>query len=312
MNPIFTRRQFCGMLAATALSIKTADAGNVCIQAASQFCLPQPATRVITLDGRHVENLLATGLQPVGVASADAYRRLMHDAVPVLDNRVQDIGLVATPNIEKMMALEPHLIIGNDRSVQKNHAILTAIAPVAVFDPYPKGSNDLLANMFDTFVKIAQLTGRQAQAAAYMQHFEQQLAVAKDKLAKAGWAGRRVVLGNINTGITGADMMLFNSNALPACILTRLGLQYAYDLPQFKDKSFNVTTVEALTTLQDIDFLYMPFNEAGVRKLVTTPVWRNLRFVKDNRLHSVAYHEMYGGPLVASLFVQDIVKALLS
>lgn len=266
--------------------------------------------RVITLDARHTENVLALGLQPVGMAGRQHYLKLRADAVPLPDEGVADLGLSDTPNIELIMTLRPDLILGNARSLQKNYPILNTIAPTLAFDPYPPGGIDQYANMVHTFGAVAQALGRQAAFEAFTARAGQAFAEGRARLAAAGRTGRKVVLGNVNAGITGADVMLFNDNSLPAEVLRRLGFDYAYGDPRHRQKGFHVTTAEALPALQHVDFLYLPFNEAGVRNLMNTPVWRNLAFVREGRVWPLTYREMYRGPLTALFFTREVVSVL--
>lgn len=314
-NTAFSKRQFLQLstasLCAAVLPVY-ARAEKICQPSMGTVCLKQPAKRIICLDDRHIENIVALNMQPVAVAAAANYRHIMANVTPALDSNVTDIGLATSPNIELMMSQQPDLILGNDRVIKKNQSILTSICPVAMFNPYPANHPDLYSNMLTTFKQVAELTNKQTVANQVIQDLETDIITTKQQLAKAGWANRPVVLGNINTGITGADVMLFNKNAMPAQILERLGLKYQLNSPQLINQSFQVTTVEALIAIQDAHFLYMPFNEAGVKKLMNTPVWRNLNFVKQKHFYSLTYYEMYGGPLSAKAFIQQVKRALLS
>ncbi|MBS7813628.1 ABC transporter substrate-binding protein [Roseococcus pinisoli] len=272
--------------------------------------VPGTPRRVATLDNRHTENLLALGLPPVGAAGLRRYRQIMAGVEPAPGPEVTDLGQADTPNIELLLALAPELIIGNARSVQRHHAALSSIAPVLAYDPYPPGGANLYDAMLVHFRAIAEVLGRQAEAEAFLAALDAGYAAGRARLAAAGFAGRRVVLGNVNAGITGADVMLFNANALPAEILRRLGFDYAYDEPRHAGRGFNVTTAEALPALQEADFLYLPFNETGVRNLMATPIWRNLAFVREGRARAIPYREMYGSVLTAQVFARQVVAEL--
>lgn len=313
-NSTISKRQFLHISAAALCSTTFSSSAwaDICMPNISSACLKQPARRIITLDGRHTENLLALNIQPVAVAAATNYRHIMKNVMPTLSAQVTDIGLATSPNIELIMAQQPDLIIGNDRVIKKNEAILTSICPVAAFNPYPVNSTDLYSNMLTTFQQVAELTGKKTVAQQAIQDLDREIAETKEQLTKAGWHNRPVVIGNINTGITGADVMLFNKNAMPAQILERLGLSYRLNSADLINQSFKVTTVESLIAIQDAYFLYMPFNEAGVKKLMNTAIWRNLDFVKQKRVYSLTYYEMYGGPLTAKAFIQQVKRALLS
>ncbi|RMX08711.1 hypothetical protein D8I35_06585 [Corticibacter populi] len=274
-------------------------------------CLAAPAQRVAALENRHIENLLAVGLQPIAVSGKAAYARAYAAISPTLGAEVVDLGLAANPNLERMLTLQPDLIVGNARTVQKYHAVLRTIAPVLAFEVYPAEGGSQFDNMVDMFKADALAVGRLPQALAFMARLEAQLQDARQALAQAGWGGQTVVLANINAGITGADVMLFNSNSTPAELLRRMGLQYGYDDARHRQKAFNVTTVEALVPLQHVHLLYMPFNAAGVDKLMQSSVWRRLDFVEQSHVHALPYRQMYAGPMTAQAFIEDVLAVLL-
>ncbi|MCX8999742.1 iron-siderophore ABC transporter substrate-binding protein [Rhizobiaceae bacterium BDR2-2] len=265
----------------------------------------------MALDQQTTEYLLALGLQPAGVTGPANYRRFTGDEEPRLAGDVVDLGLFSAPNIELIMALEPDLIVGNVSSVQKSLSMLREIAPVAAFLSQPSGSSDQFGNMSATLRVFAMLTGRQTEGEAFLASLDAGLAEARARFKTVGLGGRPVILGNVNAGVTGAEIMLFNANALPAQILARCGFDYGQDDARFADKGFTVTTAESLIAFQDADFLYMPFNAKGVENLMSTPVWRNLNFVREGRVHAVPYRLIHNGPLSARLFLRDVQKALL-
>ncbi|WP_225736346.1 iron-siderophore ABC transporter substrate-binding protein, partial [Halomonas colorata] len=313
---MMSRRSFaCGLaaFAAFAASTQGAFAARVCaVSELGETCLAQPARRVVALDQQSAEFLLALGLQPVGMTGPANYRRFTGDAEPRLSDEVTDLGLSSAPNIELIMALEPDLILGSANSIQKSRTLLGEIAPVAAFLSYPAGKPDQMANMVETLRAVARLTGREAECGDFLASLDETLAEMKQSVVAKGLDKRPVVLGNVNAGVTGAEIMLFNRNALPAQLLQRCGFAYAYDDDRYLEKSFNVTTAETLIALQDADFLYMPFNEKGVANLMATPVWRNLRFVRENRFQPIPYRLIHNGPLSARLFLRDVRKALLT
>lgn len=307
-----SRRGFCLMSLASLIAAPAAKAAPLCVETAlGSVCLERPAMKVVSLDQQSTEYLLALGLQPAGVTGPANYRRFTGDEVPRLADTVIDLGLSSAPNIELIMAIEPDLIVGNVSGVQKSLSMLQDIAPVAAFLSQPSGSPDQFANMSATFRAFATLTGRQAEGETFLAGLDAGLEEARARFAEAGLGDRRIILGNVNSGVTGAEIMLFNANALPAQILVQCGFRYEQNDERFADKGFTVTTAESLIAFQDADFLYMPFNAKGVENLMATPIWRNLRSVREGRVHAVPYRLIHNGPLSARLFLRDLQKALL-
>ncbi len=312
MKSSLTRRRFC-LSALACLAAPDIARAAICMTSASgNTCLSQPAQRIITLDSRHTENLLATGIQPVGAAATADYRRIMNGVEPALSAGVVDVGLASTPALDVMLSLHPDLILGNARNTQKTLPLLQSICPVIAFDAYPAQPGNHYDLMATTFLNVADVTAQRQRATQFLAQLDNLLAQSRTQLAAAGWQNKTVVLGTINTGITGADIMLFNANSLPATILQRLGLRYAVNDTRYQQLGFHVTSVEALVPLQDAHFLYMPFNPDGVKNVMNAPIWRKLHFVQQGLVTALPYHEMYAGPLTARQFIQDIVRVLLA
>lgn len=71
----------------------------------------QTATRVIALEWVYAENLLALGIQPVGVADIQGYKQYVN-VQPSLTESVVDVGTRQEPNLEAIAQLKPDLILG--------------------------------------------------------------------------------------------------------------------------------------------------------------------------------------------------------
>lgn len=266
--------------------------------------------RIVALDARHTDNVLALGLQPVGVAGLNSYRKFMADAEPPLGHSAADVGSQSTPNLEVILQLHPDLILGSIRNMQRSRPMLEAIAPTLGFDPYPDDHADLYDVMVETFRSVATALSREAEARAFLDRLEDQFSAAKAALAASGFAGRRVALATVYSGPTAAQVAIFNDNSLPARVLKRLGFEYAYADERFRHVGLHASTVEALSDIRDTTFLYMPLNAQGVRGMMEAPLWRKLDFVRERRLYEVPYRVMFSGPLTAQAFARDLVRLL--
>src|SRR5690606_19007799 len=75
-----------------------------------QAVLPGPALRVVALEWTYVENLLALGIQPEGVADIKGFNLWVN--VPAgLCSDVGDVGMRGEPDFVPLAALQPDLII---------------------------------------------------------------------------------------------------------------------------------------------------------------------------------------------------------
>lgn len=125
--------------------------------------LPAPAERVVALEWTYVEDLLAVGVQPVGVADIDGYDAYV-TAGPRLDEDVVDVGTRQEPSLEAIAALEPDLIVTDRNRAEANLTALEQIAPVLLFDPY---DGDQLETMREDFTALATAVGEASRPSRY-------------------------------------------------------------------------------------------------------------------------------------------------
>ncbi|MFP7365046.1 iron-siderophore ABC transporter substrate-binding protein [Corynebacterium callunae] len=90
-----------------------------------------PVERVVVIDSPHLDALLALGITPVGATESGA-----ENGFPTyLADQLQDtesVGLTAEPNLEKIAALDPDLIIGAKVRHEGIYEQLSAIAPTVM------------------------------------------------------------------------------------------------------------------------------------------------------------------------------------
>lgn len=271
--------------------------------------------RIVALEWTYVEDLLALGIQPVGVADIAGFQDWVR--VPVaLDPAVVDVGLRGEPSIEKIAALNPDLIIGLYSTTEANFAELNAIAPTLVFNPYPSDQSlSQYDEMRQTLGTIARATGRESEAAAALERMEATFAEVRASLAEAGLAGQPFVLSQAWTGASAASVRLFTENAMATEIIKQLGLEPAWSDPVFQEYGFSSVGVEALAQLSaETHYFYVvqaddnPFESAAVK-----PLWDQLPFVKAGNAHALGGDTwLFGGPLSAELLATKINDLLLA
>lgn len=89
----------------------TTEEGPIVLQdALGEVKLDKPAKRVVALEWTYAEDVLAVGVQPVGVADIENYKKWVN-IEPKLDDQVADVGTRQEPSLESIAALEPDLII---------------------------------------------------------------------------------------------------------------------------------------------------------------------------------------------------------
>lgn len=272
--------------------------------------------RVVALQWNYVEDLLAVGVQPVGVADIQTMKRFVNLGDLALSYEVVDVGLRYEPNLEVIAQLDPDLIIGDLSGNGKSYEQLSAIAPTMLFDPYPVQDNGIgrLEEMEQTFMTIADIVGRHEQGVAVLERMNKKLDEAKAAVQASEASGKPFVL--VMTGSYKDDYTKFRiwtHNARAAEIIEKMGMENAWNVDHTQ-YGYSEIGLEHLTTVQDANFFYVaggghdPFVTALYRD---NPVWNNLKFVQEGRVYPIGGDTwLYGGPISAEILADKVVAAV--
>ncbi|WP_163573746.1 ABC transporter substrate-binding protein [Fodinicola feengrottensis] len=126
--------------------------------------LKAPAKRVVALEWSYGEDLLALGVQPVGVADIAGYNTWVTAGSRFVPS-TKDVGKRQEPSLDAIYQLKPDLIVTDaDRVTPNSLAALKKIAPTLVFDAYVKP--DHLTGALNSFRQLGTAVGRTSQAQA--------------------------------------------------------------------------------------------------------------------------------------------------
>lgn len=267
--------------------------------------------RIVALEWTYVEELLALGIQPIGVADIEGYTDWVK--VPIaLDPSVVDVGERGEPNLETLTGLKPDLIITAAFRSAENYEQLSAIAPTIAFDSYPTDKSiTQYDEMRQTFLTIADLVGRTAEGEAVLAQMEAKFAAARSQLEAAGKLGESFVLAQAFGGDT-VQIRLFTDNALATEIVTQLGLENGWEDAAFQQYGFTTVSIETLPELGDVNFFYVVQDDNNVfTREAIAPLWNELTFVQNNNAYALGGDTwLFGGPLSAELVVDKVMEAL--
>ncbi|MBO0351147.1 iron-siderophore ABC transporter substrate-binding protein [Phormidium pseudopriestleyi FRX01] len=269
-------------------------------------------TRIVALEWVYVEDLLALGIQPVGVADIAGYHQFVQ-IEPQLADPVMDVGTRQEPSLEAIAQLEPDLIIGVNLRHEAIASTLSAIAPTLLFDPYPAPETGIrqLDEMEQTFLKIAEVVNAKAKGEAVLQQMRSKFEDAAQQLKGKQLAQTPFILGQFVSGAP--QIRLFNNNAMAVQILQQLGLTNAWQ-GAVDPFGFNTAWIESLPPVENANFFYSAQeNNPYFKQLKQNLIWKNLAFVKESRLYSIGSETwIFGGPLSAEVFVDKVVQALMA
>lgn len=273
--------------------------------------LPGPALRVVALEWTYVENLLALGIQPVGVADIEGFNLWVN--VPAeLSPDVVDVGMRGEPDFETLAALQPDLIIDTQITATEYYEQLNAIAPTLIFNPYPEDpAVSTFQEMQDSFRLLGQATGRSEQAEQVLAALDARIAEGRAAIAASGHTGDEFVLAQMMSWLNVAYLRFFIDNGMATDIVAQLGLHNAWQT-EFAQYGFTEVGTEALTELGDVHYFYVMQNDDGLNTSGSfQKLWESLPFVQSGKAHNIGGDTwLFGGPLSAGVLVDRVVAAV--
>ena len=280
------------------------------ISAAAPAHAAKPAKRVVALEWEYVEDLLATGVRPVGAADLKGMKEWTAVSAP---SGITDVGIRQEPSLERIAALKPDLIVATRFRTTRNLRQLKKIAPVLRLDAYPRGGKDAQYKAMLTGIrKIAARTGKRSRADAVIRDLDRTYATLRKDLRKAGRDGSRVAIASGGGTIGSPAVRMFTGNSLTAGVLRRLGLRNGW--PTAKSPfGFSTVGLEGLVRVKPgwLVFAYPSRYASVVREWQSQSTWKSLDVVKQNRVRTIPGNTWpYGGPLSTKILAQRLAGAL--
>lgn len=304
----FSRRRFVATAIISALVV--ACIGNQPGKRVENLSSPitKTPTRIVALEWVYIEDLLALGIQPVGVADIRGYKQFVN-VQPKLADTVADVGTRQEPSLEAIAKLEPDLILGVELRHETIYDTLLSIAPTLLFNLYPppNGPNQL-DEMEQVFLAIADAVNRRDVGETVLQNMRETFKTAAEQLRLDGLTGSPFILAHFVPGTL--QPRLFTDNSMAVQVLSQIGLENAWkgELDRF---GFNTVGVEALPAVQQANFLYIAEEDGQWQQFQNNPVWKGLEFVKESRVYSIGADTwVFGGPLSAQVLVNQVVAAM--
>jgi len=269
--------------------------------------------KIVALEWVYVENLLALGIQPVGVADIEGYKAWVKVDAELSDD-VVDVGTRQEPNLEAIAQLQPDLIIAPKFRHEAIKSDLEAIAPTLFFEPYPTDESiSQYDEMITTFKTMAKVLRKDSEADTVLNKLNKKYEDAKDLIEQAELSTNEFILTQAFSSQQAPVLRVFTPNSMASVILEKIGLMNAYKPAKFEVYGFSQLNVEALPALEKSNFIYVVQDNDNIfeNQLKDNAVWQNLEFVKEDRMYPLGGDAwLFGGPLSAFTVVDRVVNAL--
>lgn len=238
-------------------------------------------------------DLVALGVKPIGLTSY-----VLNNHPYIAKEGTHDIG--STPNVEKVLELEPDLIILYGDSKQAE--TLSKIAPTIGLELFP--------DPFKSVRLFGELLGKEKEAEQWISRYNGKVEAAKKKIAgKVGseetftiftvWRKELRVYGAINMG----GYVMYNS----------LGLKpqqrvYADIISANKANAGYAISLEELASFAGDHIMLTVFDgEEQAAELKNSPIWKGLPAVKNGRVYEVDFNLLYNEDPVAMEHQLDLI-----
>lgn len=299
-----TRRAFLGgtvgVAAVALLAACSGDEEDADDSTASSTDSDAQTTRVVALNTGHLDHLLLLGIVPVGLAVAKSANGDPSGIPDYIYDRfgesfdldaIEQVGLRAEPDVEKIATLEPDLILSNDRA---DEALLTQLRGITTVVT-TNGGSELWKEDLGI---LADAVGKREEA--------DDLLAAYEKNA-SDWADNR---GNdaVVSLVRGRndEYILTGPSSLSGSVVEDAGLRRP-DGQRFSDTANHDLSVENTDQL-DADYLFYSF-DGGAESLTDSASWRNLEVVKDGNAYAVDMDAWFlNASLVTAQYILDDLK----
>ncbi|WP_054026302.1 ABC transporter substrate-binding protein [Bacillus sp. FJAT-28004] len=261
--------------------------------------IPLKPEKVVTL--QYASHMLKVGLKPIGASS-----HLLETSDTDFDG-IEDVGSADQINYEKIVSLEPDLIIAGD--IEKDvYDKLTKIAPTVVV-PW------MDYDVFGHVEVIGDILNRQQEAAAWKVEFDEKIKTAKDEIIGKIGEGKTFAIYRVDP----KEFYVYGVRNMGFTLYKALGLTPPALVQQEIEKDSNLWAVPiSLEVLPDYDadyvFLTLLEGEDTTKRLdeiKESSLWKNLTAVKDKHIYDISMDTWLGyTPHDIEVQLQEAVQLL--
>ena len=265
--------------------------------------VPDDPQRVVVLSELDLDSALTLGVQPVGTVNGRGQGTLPRYLLDKAGKAIQVVGDLDNPNLEKLIDLEPDLIL-TGQTKPELLALLQEIAPTVVTGNWGEPWKTV-------FNRSANVMNKEAEAKAFLARYDARLAQARSKLAKH--QGEQVSIVRWNP--KGPSYM--HGGTFASSVVNEMGL--ARPAHQIGDKSPHspALSLESLNLL-DGDWLVVGTLSASgdavdaMKQAEQTPAFQQLGAIKGKRFGAVdgSLWTSTGGPQAALQVIDDVERLL--
>ncbi|MDH6056213.1 iron-siderophore ABC transporter substrate-binding protein [Umezakia ovalisporum] len=270
-----------------------------------ESCIPLQPKRIIALDETSMEALLALDLKPIAAIQPN----IAGSMIPKLGKKAEGIvslGKNNQPNIEKMVQLNPDLILGFSMGAQE-YKLLSQIAPTVTLDYVQNAWKDALS-------RIAEITGKSEKAQKLLEEYHQRVQKLR-RFISHKLKGKTVSVSRFYAGNKFTEFR--TKYSFPGSVITEVGIpipEIQNQLTTNENQPLVSVSLERLDLINaDILFIVLdPGAEENLQKYQNSQLWQNLKAVKNQRVYTVdSSYWIFGNIISANAILDDLFTFLV-
>lgn len=258
--------------------------------------IPTHPKRIVATE--YLGSLIALDVIPVGAPGLSIQNYYYKDKL----EGIEDIGDYGNPSTEKILALNPDIIISGN---SENYETLSKIAPTVVI-PYGE-----LSNVYDELTYFGDLLGQEEAARVWLEQYNHRIAEAKSKVdavIEENFSFTILEDGGKSTWVYGDN---FGRGGQP--IYQALGRKPPAGVAEeIMEKQWAEISEEMLEEYAG-DFIIMTSDDRTVEDFKEDPIWGSLPAVKNDRLYVwPEERSWYYDPLAVLIQTEELTTWLTS
>ncbi|AXK32316.1 iron-siderophore ABC transporter substrate-binding protein [Streptomyces armeniacus] len=245
--------------------------------------VPDNPERVVVLDTAELDSAITLGVKPVGATKADVGTDFLGYLPDSKVKGIENVGNIAQPNLEKIAALDPDLILTNGSRDEKNYDKLKEIAPTVMTETtgLPWKEN---------FKVHADALGKKEEARKVVAAYDKHAGEVTEALGGAERA--KSLKTNVIRFVEGADLRIYGDGSYIGTVLEDAGL----GRPPIVDKATELDGLMLEVSPEQVDKVdtdvlfytsYGDQSKSGESKATDNGLWKNMKAVKNGTAHRV-------------------------
>ncbi|NJM72084.1 MAG: iron-siderophore ABC transporter substrate-binding protein [Scytonema sp. RU_4_4] len=266
-------------------------------------CIPRNPQRVVTLRVDTLINSLALDVRPIASAYTPGFP--IPKYLQGKMDRIENVGSLDAPDIEKILRLKPDLIVSNS-GLKGIYQQLSYIAPTVVLNiPYPPPS------WKKQLEELAQILGKQDVSQQLMDEYWQRVEKLKQTLGNS----RKTIKVSIANTSSEYGIWSYGEKHFSGSVLKDIGLQR----PKSQRGDFFYIENMSKEKISDIDGDILFFvsweredDKKTLEKLKQSPLWGQLKVFQRNQVCFVGAHWHNADIFAINAILDDLFKCLVN